>query len=115
MQTILRSCVPSGCDLPNLPLVPGGDGPWAKGKITGVFKRMKRRRAVPQGCIRKELWELALEQTTGLAENIQGMFNGMYAQNTCPIEWNHAESVQLGKANGKKGMRSHTSHELTRT
>ena len=83
-----------------------GDGPWSKGRITGVFKRMKRRRAVPQGTSRKEAWEIAMDHTVGMGENIAGILNGMYAQYVVPREWNTAEAFQLGKANGKTGCKA---------
>ena len=84
-----------------------GGGPWTKVHILGIFKHMKQRRTVPKGCIRKEMYELALERTEGLAENLAGIFNGMYTCNVCPIEWNTAEAAQLGKANGKKHARQY--------
>ena len=83
-----------------------GDGPWSKGQITGVFKRMKRRRMVPPNEARKEMWEIALEHTEELGENVTGLLNGMFSQNVCPLEWNNATGAQIGKANGKRGCKA---------
>lgn len=83
-----------------------GGGKWSKGEIAGTFKRMKKRKIVPRQFSRKEMWEIALERTYGMGENIAGMVNGMYEQHVCPLEWNNAEAAQLGKSNGKRGCKA---------
>ena len=67
---------------------------------------MKRKRMVPSEASHKEMWELAVERTVGMGENMTCLLNGMYEHHVCPLEWNNADAAQFGKANGKRGCKA---------
>ena len=89
------------------PVFTGSEGPagdrFTRGRFGRVLIKMKAGKAVPEGCLPKEVWQQVMRADSSEGDFLMRVMNPMFSAGVVPRGFQTGETVQLGKFNGEEG------------
>ena len=75
---------------------------FSRRKFLKEFQEAKNGRGVPEGMARKETWQILMEGSSMMAEEITNLWHDIHKEKNCPGTFRQSEGCQIPKGNNRQ-------------